>query len=294
VTVEDRVLAVDVGGTTIKAGWFTADGTVLDEWRVPTPQDDTGLAVVDVVARFAAAAPEGSRVRAIGLVVPGIVDDRAGIVIDAVNLGWKNLPMRHLLRDSLRHARIDAEVAFGQDVRAGALAESLARPAHDGELVAFVPVGTGIAAAYTRAGCLVLDHPLSGEIGQVPIAPGVKLEDVASAAAIARRLGVPDAAGATALVRAGDARALEVWNDAVEALGLAVSWLRAALGVDAVILGGGLAMAGSLLFDPLTAAVATHCGELGAPALLHPRHDDASALVGAATLASRAAGRGRR
>lgn len=287
-----RVLAVDVGGTSIKAGWVARDGTLLRHWRVPTPRDETGEAVADAVVDLLTADEQsGASAVGIGVVVPGIVDDREGVVVEAVNLGWRDLPLRAMLADRILESGRCLPLAFSQDIRAGALAEAEAAGPELTGLVAFIAVGTGVAAAYTQGGEPLVSAPLSGEIGQLSLRPGVRLEQVASAAAIAQRLEVRGAREAAELVCAGDTRARLVWDDAVNALVEAIAWMRAIIGVEAVVIGGGLAESGDLLLTPLASKLGSRCGELGAPRVGRAHHGDTAALHGAAILALRAASR---
>jgi hypothetical protein len=57
-------------------------------------------------------------IKAVGLAVPGALDEKNGISRWSGNLGWRNLPIRDLLA-----REINIPVAFGHDVRTGALAE---------------------------------------------------------------------------------------------------------------------------------------------------------------------------
>ena len=99
-------------------------------------------------------------------------------------------------------------MGFGHDVRAGGLAEILTLPdLRPDSVTVFVPIGTGLAAAIVGRAVLT-GHGWAGEIGQLvfPWGPhaGKRIEQVASASAVARRVGVPGAAEAVAMVAAGD------------------------------------------------------------------------------------------
>ncbi|ROP72501.1 ROK family protein [Curtobacterium sp. PhB115] len=285
------VLGVDVGGTGIKARLTGADGLVLDETRVPTPRDDpaaTTLAVV--VADLVAGALRHGPLDAVGLVTPGVVDEASGSVVLAVNLGWQDVPVRAVVQAELGRRGIDVPVAFGHDVRAGALAEvraggpDLARGS-----VAFVPVGTGLASALVIDGVVVPGGGWAGEIGQVrlPSGPhtGLRVEEIASAGGVARRSGAATAHAAMLLVRAGDPTATAVWHECIGALADALAWTTAVAGCHTIVVGGGLAESGALLFDPLRTAVAERLAGVRVPAIVPARHGDAAGAIGAALLA---------
>lgn len=287
------VLGVDVGGTGIKARVTDATGRVLAEHRVPTPQGDPdaarlALVVADLVARAEA---QTGTLDALGLVVPGVVDEQAGTSVLSVNLGWRDVPVRDRVHDALVTRGLSLPVAFGHDVRAGALAEVRA----DGAAalrtgtVAFVPVGTGLASALVVDGRVVDGGGWAGEIGQVVLTQGPhagnRVEQVASAGAVARRTGVPTAHDALQLLCDGDPAAVRVWQECVDVLADALAWTTAVAGCHTVVVGGGLAESGALLFDPLHAALADRLPGVRIPAVVPARHRDAAGAIGAGLLA---------
>ncbi|UBQ02794.1 ROK family protein [Curtobacterium sp. TXMA1] len=300
-TADDTVLGIDVGGTSIKVRLAADDGRVLEEQRVPTPRDDPeATALADLVAGLAVGARATARragrdLDAVGLVVPGVVDETSGRSVLSVNLGWRDVPVRDRVTRTLHDAGIDVPLAFGHDVRAGALAEvrsEAADPALGHGTVAFVPVGTGLASALVVDGAVVPGGGWAGEVGQVRIRDGVhaglRIEEVASAGAVARRSGAPSAHDTVLRVVAGDPVARAVWDDCVEVLADTLAWLTAVAGCHTVIVGGGLARSGPLLFDPLRAAVADRLTGVRLPELVGARHGDAAGAIGAVLLGRQA------
>jgi len=289
------VLGVDVGGTGTKARLTGADGLVLDETRVPTPRDDPGAErLAALVADLATRALDRGPLDAIGLVTPGVVDDEAGTVVLSVNLGWRDLPVRDRVRNELARRGIDVPLAFGHDVRAGALAETTtADAALTRGSVAFVPVGTGLASALVVDGAVVSGGGWAGEIGQVriPAGPhaGHRVEEIASAGGVARRSGSASAHEAMLRVRAGDPVATVVWDECVDVLADALVWTTVVSGCHTIIVGGGLAESGALLFEPLRTAVSERLTGLRVPTLVPARHGDAAGAIGAGLLARRVA-----
>ncbi|MBF4570563.1 ROK family protein [Plantibacter sp. VKM Ac-2880] len=282
------VLGVDVGGTGVKAALTAADGTILGRWREATPVDDpSGSRTRDVVLRLVDAARAVSPPVALGVVVPGVVDEEQGVCIHAVNLGWRDLAFPELLRPSL-----DVPLAFGQDVRAGALAEAVSGAAAgiDGT-IAFVPVGTGLASALVIGGAPFAGGGWAGEIGQRVIQDGphrgLRVEELASAGGIARRAGARDAKTVADAAARGEAPAVAIWNDAVEALAEALAGITVVAAPAAIVVGGGLALAGAALFDPLEHALRERLAIVRVPAVLPARHGDEAATVGAGILARR-------
>ncbi|AMM21621.1 hypothetical protein AX769_17595 [Frondihabitans sp. PAMC 28766] len=285
------VLGIDVGGTSVKSRVVSGD-VIRWERRDPTPQQDAdGCALGQLVAEIASeAARSCGEIEAIGLVVPGIVDDARGEAVLSVNIGWHDLPLRDIVRDHLAKAGSPLAIAFGQDVRAGALAESRSGAAAGlTGTTAFVPVGTGLASALVVDGILVSGQEWPGEDGQVLIEvgphAGSRVEEIASASAVARRVGAPNAQAAAELVRTGDARAAAVWGECIEVLADAVASIVRRSGCTTVVLGGGLAESGPLLFEPLTEALRIRLSGGSSPKLLPALHRDGAAAAGAVLLA---------
>jgi len=108
-----HTLAIDIGGTGLKAAVLDAEGHMLDKRvRVRTPGDPTPEAVIEALVHLAARLPEFDRI-SIGF--PGVV--RRGTVLTAPNLGtkkWKGFALQDALSERLgKPARLenDAEVA---------------------------------------------------------------------------------------------------------------------------------------------------------------------------------------
>ncbi|MFP7762013.1 ROK family protein [Marisediminicola sp. LYQ134] len=280
------MLGIDVGGTTIKGVTLTESGVVASEFRSPTPSpDDTGERVIEAVVEVAEAlghAPGDP----VGLVVPGIVDDVRGIAVWSANIGFRGAPLRELAS-----RRLDAPVAFGQDVRAGAVAEMRSGAARDATgSVAFVAVGTGVAAALVVDGRMLVSDGWAGEIGQTIISNGPhagrRVEEVASASATARRAGEIDALAVARRVSAGDPAAGAVWADTVAVLADSLAAIVATIAPSTIVIGGGLSRAGTLLLDPLRRELGGALGALRAPTIVAAKHDDLASAIGASYLAS--------
>lgn len=283
--IAPAAVGVDVGGTAIKAVAIDPDGTVVRECRTPTPQSDpSGGAVVAAVGHLVDELSVQENVP-VGVVVPGIVDDARGVALMSANLGWKHLPVAELIEQ-----RLGRPVRFGHDVRAGGLAELRWGAAQNAaDVVAFVAIGTGIAAALFVGGRPLVSGGWAGEIGQVPFTngpfAGQRMESVASAAAVARRAGLPHALAVAHAVEAGDARAREVWDESLDVLADALVALTAAVGPERIVIGGGLALAGDLLLSPLEQLVNERLGVLRRPSLCAAVLGDRAGALGAAAAA---------
>ncbi|MEU2667939.1 ROK family protein [Streptomyces sp. NPDC007164] len=298
-----HVIALDVGGTGMKAALVGADGTLLYEARRATGRERGAEAVVESILAFAAdlrAYGEehlGESAVAAGVAVPGIVDAENGIAVYAANLGWRDVPMRQLLGERLG----GVPVALGHDVRTGGLAEGRIGAGKDADRFVFVPLGTGIAGAIGIAGTIEAGaHGYAGEIGHIVVRPdgpdcscGQRgcLETLASASAVSRAWaaasGDPeaDAADCAKAVESGDPAAVAVWQNAVDALAAGLVTALTLLDPRTLIIGGGLAEAGETLFTPLRAAVEERVTFQKLPHIVPAALGDTAGCLGAGLLA---------
>ena len=298
-----HVIALDVGGTGMKAALIAVDGTLLYEARRPTHRERGPEAVVEAILDFAAdlrshgTRQHGEPAAAAGVAVPGIVDSANGIAVYAANLRWKDLPLRALVSERLG----GVPVALGHDVRAGGLAEGRIGAGNGADRFLFIPLGTGIAGAIGIDGRIEAGaHGYAGEIGHIVVRPdgpecgcGQRgcLETLASAAAVSRAWaaagGGPDAdaADCARAVEAGDLRALAVWGDAIDALAAGLVTGITLLDPRVLIIGGGLAEAGDTLFGPLRAAVEARITFQKLPLIVPAALGDTAGCLGAGLLA---------
>lgn len=271
-------IGVDLGGTKIFVAPVDADGGVADRRKMDTPREGPA----SVVAAIAAMVDDlGLPSLPVGVGTPGMVRDDGRVAHSPNLVGWEGeVPLRDLLREALP----DREIAVENDVNAGTLGELRHGAAAGRSNVLCIFVGTGVG------GGLVLDGRLrrgptgmAGEIGHVVVTTGERrcgcglpghLE------AYAGRLGLENEARRrhadgepTKLVElagdkrmkssvflkaweAGDPLTVELLAEAVEALSVAIASSAVLLDLDLVVVGGGLAEKfGPHLLDPLRAAV---------------------------------------
>ncbi len=302
------VVAVDVGGTTIKGAVVSAAGEMLRPSETETPVASGPDEVVRAVRAFtrslvdaAGSAGTGApgEVAAVGVVVPGSVDAANGVARFAANIGWRDVPLRSLVSDDT-----GLPAVLDHDVRAAGLAEAtLGSTGGVGDAL-LVVIGTGIAGHLTVAGQPVSGSTgVAGEIGHVPVWPDGEpcpcgqrgcLERYASASGISRRY--LDRTGRTAgadeilLLRPDDVVAEQVWREAIEALAVALASYTMLLDPEVVVIGGGLSRAGTQLLEPLRAALSERVGWRPCPRLELSTLGARAGLLGAAILAAGAAG----
>lgn len=287
----------------MKAALTGPDGEPLHQARRPTGRERGPEAVVEGILDFAAdlraygAEHLGGPAAAVGVAVPGIVDEAHGIAAYAANLGWRDVPLRALLTE-----RLDGvPVALGHDVRTGGLAEGRLGAGRGADRFLFVALGTGIAGAIGVDGRVEAGaHGFAGEIGHIVVRPrGTAcpcgqhgcLERFASAAAVgeawAAATGDPgaDAADCAKAFASGDPNAVRVWQDAVDALADGLVTALTLLDPRTLIIGGGLAEAGETLFTPLRDAVRRRVTFQKTPEIVPAALGDTAGCLGAGLLA---------
>lgn len=283
-----RILAVDVGGTTIKAAVTDAAGIQVVSAAVPTPRGDAALGAVAALGSrlIAASGP----VTAAGVLVPGIVDPGRRMGVYSANVGWSDLEFGGPLERAWQ-----VPVGVGHDVTWAGLAEAATGAAREASDFAFVALGTGISAAIMSGGqMLTRPGAQPGELGHIVVRPGGPdcscgargcLETIASARAIASAYGVASAAEVFSAAAAGDARARRVIEAATDALADGLALLVALVAPELIVLGGGLSRAGAALAEPVAKALAGRVRVQPVPDVVLAAHGDQAGLAGAALLA---------
>ncbi len=278
--VEQPVLAVDLGGTQIRAALITPDRTVHCRRAVPTRDEDGVSTVVDRIAEMASAVRDQAAAAGlpppigVGISSPGPLDRRRGIVLDPPNLqGWKDVPIAQHVEPAVGVPTLlerDTNVAIMAEWRYGA-----ARGTKD---AVYVTVSTGVGGGVLMDGRPMLGHDgLAGEVGHLVVeldgpacgCGGIgHVEAIASGTAIGRegrRLLAEDAspelarlaADGTAVdarlvslaAAAGDAATQAVLERAWVAIGALCASLVNLLTPEVIVIGGGIAEHQPRLFD---------------------------------------------
>jgi glucokinase len=297
---EHVVVALDVGGTGMKCALVRPDGTVHREERHPTlaargPEAVTENILAVATGLAGTARADGLEPVAVGIAVPGVVDEENGVAVWSSNVGFRDVPLRSLLEE-----RLSLPAALGHDVRVGGIAEARLGAGQGERHVLFAAIGTGIAAA------LVVDgvgyngaHGAAGELGHIIVRPGGTpcpcgqsgcLEAIASARAIGARFAeLSGIAGSTAFDVVSrinsDQVARQVWYEAINALADGLITAQALFDVSVLVLGGGLAEAGDTLLGPLKAAMEKRLTFHRMPKIVKAALGDTAGCKGAALLA---------
>ena len=281
--MEDKwLVGVDIGGTTIKIAFINVYGEFLHKLEIPTNTSDQGKHITLDIAKAIDEKLEKlgeakSKVIGIGLGAPGPVHVASGMIYEAVNLGWKNYPLKDLLE-----VETGLPVVVDNDANLAALGEMWKGAGEGAKDLVCMTLGTGVGGGVITNGSIV--HGASGAAGEIghitvmtenafPCNCGKAgcLETVTSATGIVRvamqklentdepsvlrsmlkeegRITSKDVFEA---LGQGDALAAQVVEKVASYLGLAVANISSTLNPEKIVIGGGVSKAGDALLQPV-------------------------------------------
>lgn len=254
-----NAIGIDLGGTQIKAVLATAAGEMLRREVRPTHDGDP-RGWLESVRRLAAELGDGFPV---GISAPGLVAAEG----DAI----ARMPGRMKGLEGLNWTRqfeLGRRIPVTNDAHAALIGEAWIGAAVGMRHAFMLTLGTGVGGAIMVDGMIVRGHlGRAGHFGHTCLDPhgppsiaGMPgaLEGFIGNYNIAERSGGRFATTHALLgaVRSGDTLARKCWADSVRALACAVASFINILDPEAVIIGGGIAQAGEVLFEPLRAELA--------------------------------------
>lgn len=282
-------VAVDLGGTMMRAAVSTGDGQLVDRRAEETPQDAT---CPEALMALVGDLLNDGGVRQAVVGVPGRVDHRSGRLEHAPNLPphWPEALDERLLAE-----RFGVAVSLANDADLAAVGEAYFGAGRSHADVVYLTVSTGVGAGVVLDRRLITGTRSLAEVGHTVIEHAAALrgelasfEELGSGTALGRRAadaGLPaDGARIVALVHEGDPDATQVWDDLVSVITTGVTNLAFLFSPSAIVLGGGVGRNADLLIAPIREALDLR----GPPALPTPIEvlvaelGDDAALAGAA------------
>lgn len=272
-------IGIDVGGTTIKAGAVDEQGNILYKHSCPTGVERGYGPMIRDMAELGFAAVEKSghtmdEVKAIGIGIPGIMNQRTGIVPFCTNLAWHDVP---ILDEMKKYTSLPVYV--DNDATVAGLAESVAGISAGVKDSVFITLGTGVGGGVVIDGKVFSGaHGEASEIGHMTIVDGGELctcgnrgcwERYTSASALIREgrklcarkpdcalmqavNGDPEAINAKHVIdlaKAGDPDCMALFDDYVHYLCVGLRNLVNVYDPEVFVLGGGVSHAGAFLRD---------------------------------------------
>jgi glucokinase len=278
---EQWIVGVDLGGTTTKIAFINLTGEILHKWEIPTDNANEGQNITSNIAnainqKLADLNEQKSKLIGIGMGAPGPMDYETGVVLNVVNLGWKdNFPLQESL-----HSLTALPVVIENDANCAALGEMWNGAGKGAKDLVCVTLGTGVGGGVIANGDIVRGiNGAAGEIGHITSIPfgGAPcncgksgcLETIASATGIVRlaknELSKADAKGQLAAIlsengkitakdvfdsaRNGDELAKKIVDEVAFHLGFVLANIANTLNPETIVLGGGVSRAGDLLLD---------------------------------------------
>jgi glucokinase len=307
-----HAIGIDIGGTKIAGALVSELGEIIVEDRMPTPTTGSEQ-IVDAVVAMIERLSDGQDVDAAGVAAPGFIDVAQSTVYYAPNIPWRSEPLRQLLTD-----RVDLDITIDNDANAAGWAEFRFGAGRLYSDMTMLTIGTGVGGAIVSQDRLFRGGFGAGaELGHMRIVPdglpcgcGARgcIEQYGSGRALLRManeiadvggiglglaavreqrgtLAGPDVAE---LIVAGDPGALKALRDLGAWLGQACASFSAVLDPQVFVFGGGVAVAGDLLLDPIREAYLSHLPARGfhpEPAFVIAELVNDAGVVGAADLA---------
>jgi glucokinase len=258
--VNSQVIGIDVGGTAIKLGRFSQDGTCLKSLTLATPQPATPAAVLAVVVDAIAQIDPDNQAVAIGVGTPGPADAAGRIAKIAINLpDWYEVPLADWLE-----AKTGKPTIVANDANCAGLGETWLGAGRHFQNLILLTLGTGVGGAIIIDGKLFIGHQgAAGELGLItfnPDGPMCKsgnqgsLEQYTSVTAIRRYTG-KEPAELGALAQAGDPKALTFWQKYGKELGTGLASLIYVLTPEAIVIGGGVYASFKFFFPAMQAEI---------------------------------------
>lgn len=266
---------VDLGGTTVKLGFFDTEGNVLDKWEIKTRTENGGANILPDIAeaikgKMAEKSVAKEDVVGVGIGVPGPVDSK-GIVHKCVNLGWGVFNINEELSKHLDGIAVKG----GNDANVAALGEMWKGGGQGFDSIVVVTLGTGVGGGIIVDGQILTGATgAAGEIGHIHVDDAETevcgcgntgcLEQYASATGVVRianrvlanntketclKAGEVSAKDVWDAVKAGDAVAVQIAEQFGEYLGRGLASVAGVMNPEAFVIGGGVSKAGEVLLD---------------------------------------------
>jgi glucokinase len=262
--MRSKIIGIDLGGTNLKIALLDLRYKILSQQVLVTKnfrkKEALILGIIGSVNKIIKDNRlEKTDILGVGLGLPGPIEAKKGIVYSLTNIpGWKNVNLRAILKNKLR-----LPIFIDNDAHAMAIAESRLGAAKGAKNAVCLTLGTGVG------GAIIIDRHLyygstnsAGEIGHIPInekGPGCNcggqacLETYIGNKVIMRntkKLFGRDISliELSRLAKNRSKRAISIWKDIGEKLGIALTGVVNFLNPDCIVIGGGVSGAGKILF----------------------------------------------
>lgn len=246
---DQTIVGVDLGGTNVRAG-LIENGILINKSHYKLPQNENDKNIVLNIIYKAIEDVFTSKVTAIGIGVPGLVDRKTGAIFGIQNIkSFDYIPLKDLIEN-----RFLVPVSIDNDANCFALGEKIFGLGQKFENLVGLAIGTGMGAGIINRGQLISDSNCgSGEFGEIPYLDGV-LEDYCSGKFFKNKIAL---SGEELLEKAklGDKEALDIFNQYGYHLGKAIKIILLTIDPEAIIIGGSVSKSVNYFYDAMMAEV---------------------------------------
>lgn len=243
-----KIIGIDIGGSKVHIG-LVENGSILKEVKLSTSAAASREQILQELTDGIALIMDPA-VAGIGIGVPGLVDEKNGIVYELQNIpSWKEVHLKKQLEDTFR-----LPVCITNDANAFVAGEKIYGKGKDFTNLVGITLGTGLGTG------IIIDNNIyggtlscAGEFGGVPFLD-LTLEDYCSGKFFLREFGMTGKELKT-LAKNGDARALEIFEQYGHHLGSAIRVILYALAPEAIVLGGSISSCFSLFKDSMQKSI---------------------------------------
>lgn len=280
-------VGVDIGGTTVKIGFISEKGKVLDKWEISTNLLDGGKYIVpeiwsSVESKIKQLSYSLSSIVGIGVGAPGFIDAEKGFVHEAVNIGWKNFALAEAFK-----AYVTIPVYVENDANTAVLGENWVGAGNQADNLIAITLGTGVGGGIIANGRILNGaNGMAGELGHMIVEEdGARcncgnqgcLETITSATGIVRQalekvIEIPNSTLAEVynkngeitskeifdLAQEGDVAAKSIVDHTADVLGKVLANMGVIINPSKVLIGGGVSKAGDQLIDAIQFAFEKH------------------------------------
>jgi len=300
-----KILAFDIGGTNIRAGLFTVESSKPFFTKKIRTSGQNRTPLQNILALIREIHNTHPKIDAISMAVPGNVDDKHGVIIQAPNVGgWKDIPLGQIIKDEF-----DIQPAIQNDASMAAYGEWKHGAGIGHDFLLYITVSTGIGGAVIDNGHLITGfRGLGTERGHIQIVDDGPLcscgkhghlEALASGTAIAEfvldemkagtQTDLPNDPPPTTkqianAAKQGDALSVKAFQRAGHYLGIGIANYLHIFNPSCVVLGGGVSFSGEILFDPFLRSLQAHVISdeyLRDVVITHAKLGDDAGLIGA-------------
>ena len=246
----NKIIGVDLGGTNIRVGLLTEEGTILEEYREKTEAHLGNEQIVEKITSMIKKLKEYKDAKGIGIGSPGFIDTKEGVVLSASNIGFENFPLKEELQ---KH--FDLPIVIANDANVAALAEAIVGVGKGKNIVQYITISTGVGGGLIVNGQIVNGcNGCAGEIGNLiitnesfnhPILNDGSLELCASGTAVVEQArkkfnNINHAGDLFKLAKDGNLEAKEIYDKFLDSIAKSMSYIAHIVDPDIFIIGGGV------------------------------------------------------